>query len=72
MINKIKFLGNGDEMFKDEIHFSAPNGNDYTLCGLTLDMDGITCGDYENTNEKINCRNCQEIVDYCKPIRKTW
>ncbi|MDD3875510.1 MAG: hypothetical protein PHT69_02755 [Bacteroidales bacterium] len=72
MKNKIKFLGNGDEMFKGEIHFSAPSGNDYTLCGLTLDMDTKTCGDFENTSEKVNCTKCQEIVDYCKSIRKTW
>ena len=72
MKNKIKFLGNGDEMFKDEIHFSGSVGSDYTLCGLTLDSDEKTCGHFKATTEKVNCIHCQEIVDYCKLIKKTW
>jgi hypothetical protein len=72
MANKIKFFGNGDEIFKGEVHLVAPKGNDYTLCGLTLDMDGRTTGDYQETTEKVNCPNCQKIVDYCKSIKRTW
>ena len=30
MSNKIKFIGNGDEIFKDGIHFTSPVGSDYT------------------------------------------
>ena len=72
MSNKIKFIGNGDIDFKNEIHFIAPAGNDYTLCGLTLDGDILTCGEFKSTNEKVNCINCQEIIDFSKKIKKTW
>jgi len=70
--NKIKFIGDGDDVFKDSIHFTGALGGDYTLCGLTLDGDKSTCGSFENTKDKVNCKDCQEIVSYCKSIRKTW
>jgi hypothetical protein len=72
MSTKIKFLGDGDPQHKGEIHFTGVVGGDYTLCGITLDSDPMTFGSYKITKEKINCTNCQEIVTYCKSIRKTW
>lgn len=72
MSNKIKFIGNGDERFKNEIHFTSPIGSDYTLCGLTLDGDPITCGQYEKTNKNVDCKDCQMIVDFSKTIKRTW
>jgi hypothetical protein len=72
MANKIKFVGNGDEIFKNEIHFTSPIGSDYTLCGLTLDGDPNTCGQYEKTNKNVDCKDCQMIVDFSKNIKKTW
>ena len=69
MSNKIKFVGNGDEVFKDGIHFTSPVGSDYTLCGLTLDGDPMTCGQYEKTNKNVDCKDCQEIIDFSKIIR---
>lgn len=69
---KIKFLGNGDADFKNSVHFTGATGGDFTLCGLTLDGDTVTTGDFKPTKDKVSCRDCQEIVTYCKSIRKTW
>tara|TARA_Y100000758_G_C15909829_1_gene370994 strand:- start:207 stop:425 length:219 start_codon:yes stop_codon:yes gene_type:complete len=69
--NKIEFIGNGDPHFEGSTHFKGQR-SDYTLCGLTMDGDVMTTGDYKATNKKVNCSSCQEIVDYCKSIKKTW
>jgi len=69
---KIKFFGNGDDDLKDTVHFVMKNGGDFTLCGLTLDGDRITCGDYYKTKENVNCNNCRKIVDYCRSIKRNW
>lgn len=52
-----------DKEFKNVIHgYSVTGGNDYTLCG----QDSV--GDYEreiislNSNKKINCPNCIELI----------
>ena len=70
MADKIKFTGTGDIQFKDEVHFVGII-NDYTLCGLTMDLDPHTCGDYINTREKVNCRNCINITNYAKSIKRS-
>jgi hypothetical protein len=69
--NKIEFIGNGDPYFQGSVHFKGLE-NDYTLCGLTMDKDPITTGDYKYSNKKVNCPDCKNIVDYCKSIKKTW
>lgn len=64
----IEFTKNED--FKGSIHFEAPSFTaGYTLCGLTLDMDQATCGDYKMTNKKVNCKHCKEIVKHCKTLK---
>ena len=70
MGSKIKFIGNADVQFKDEIHFFGTI-NDYTLCGLTMDSDEETCGDFVPTKEKVNCNNCISIVNYSKSIKRS-
>jgi len=65
----IEFIKNED--FKGSIHFEAPPFNaGYTLCGLTLDQDDRTCGDYRLTHKKVNCEICKGIVDYCITLKK--
>lgn len=70
-MNHIKFLGTGDGVVDSGIHFPAPGGNDFTLCGLTLDEDPLTAGDYKETMEKVDCEYCIQIVEFCKKISKT-
>lgn len=69
MSNKIKFTGKDvDSQFKDRVCFVGCI-NDYTLCGITLDGDTATAGDYTPTNEKVNCRDCISIVKYCQKLK---
>lgn len=70
MAEKIKFNGTGDGISDHGIHFVG-SIIDFTLCGLTLDGDPKTCGNYDHTNEKVNCQNCIEIVKDCKKIKCT-
>lgn len=67
---KVKFFLNTDFEPIPEIHFTSTI-NDYTLCGLTMDRDDKTAGDYEPTKEKVNCKYCIEIVEECKKIDKS-
>jgi len=68
MSNRIKFLRT--EHGEPAVHFTCPI-NDYTLCGLTLDGDDKTLGDYEPTNDKVDCEHCITIVKLCKSIKQT-
>ena len=54
------------EREKDLIHCEASNGQDYTLCGFTLDGDQgeIT----EVANGKINCPDCIGVIMFCRGI----
>lgn len=71
MSNKVKFTGvEVDEQFKNRICFVGCI-HDYTLCGITLDGDTGTAGDYVSTNQKVNCTDCIAIVKYCKKIKLT-
>lgn len=53
------------------IHCEAANGQDYTLCGFSLDGDQgeIT----EAVHAKINCPTCIAIITFCRGISfKSW
>lgn len=66
----IKFLGTGGGDIDNGVHFPSTNGGDYTLCGLTLDGDPCTAGDYVETDERVDCDQCIAIVNFCKAIKK--
>lgn len=70
MAAKIKFTGVGViGEFKNRVCFTGPI-QDYTLCGITLDGDSGTAGDFNATNDKCNCYDCLRIVNLCKSIKK--
>jgi len=70
----IKFNGDGRDYKgglahdSDLVHADGAI-QDYTLCGLTLDGDSATCGDWKTTREKITCSQCIDIIKHCKSIR---
>lgn len=67
----IRFLGNGDEDVDDPsiMHMDGPGGCDFTLCGITLDRDSQTAGDYELVNGKVTCPQCVAIIKHCRGVR---
>ena len=70
-MDHIKFIGNGDGVIDNGVHFPAANGDDYTLCGITLDHDPFTAGDYVSTSKKVDCEQCIGIVEFGKKIKKS-
>ena len=68
MTARYKFFGT--EHVEAAIHFPGTE-SDYTLCGLTMDRDPETGGDFELTKEKVNCKACINIVNFCKKIKPT-
>jgi hypothetical protein len=67
----IIFKGDGgDKTLKGTIHFGGPkNTSDYTLCGVTLDFDIKTAGDWDLTHKPVNCRRCSDYVKLCKSYK---
>ena len=62
----IKFNNDGvDEMKGQHVNGVA---SDFTLCGITLDNDSETAGTYEEKQGKITCKDCLEIINYCKTL----
>lgn len=59
-----------------EVHYVSPIGDATTLCGDDTAGDtGIhgRNGGYEystNTYEKVDCRKCIKLVNFCKQINK--
>ncbi len=70
-MKRIKILGTGADMPKDDVHFESFDGNDYTLCGETLDGDPETVGDYESTTDKVNCKTCIDLVKTFKKVKRS-
>lgn len=70
MATKIKFNGTGDGETDNGVHFVSVI-NDYTLCGITLDGDSKTSGEFDKTNKKVDCDDCKRIVLMCKNIRNS-
>lgn len=70
MARKIKFDFEEETTIGGGVHFVSEL-NDYTLCGLSLDGDTGTTGAFKATKQKVNCKHCIEIIEYCKKIKKT-
>lgn len=71
MATKVKFTGeNVIAEFKDRVCFQG-SIQDYTLCGITLDGDTGTAGDFNITNDRVNCLDCLSIVRLCKTIKRS-
>ena len=70
----IEFLGTGRDTTPGcqpgIFHADAGwGGDDFTLCGITLDGDEETAGDFRGVGgEKINCPVCLDIIQFCKKI----
>lgn len=68
----IEFIGNG----VDDTELCSPGvyhsfgviGGDFTLCGISLDNDTGTIGEYHTVNSKINCPLCIAVIEFCKKI----
>lgn len=69
MAHRIKFNGTGDGITDSGIHFVGL-GSDYTLCGITLDGDPSTAGDFDSTTKKVGCKQCIEIVEFSKKVNR--
>jgi hypothetical protein len=69
-MRKIKFIENGDGVVDSDIHFASPLVNDFTLCGLSMDGDRSTTGDFVETNERVDCSDCSTIVSFGKKVKK--
>lgn len=46
-----------------EVHYEGPNGNDYTLCGDTLDE---CVGEPTETKKRVTCERCKAIVRHVR------
>lgn len=57
------------ETEKNLVHCEAANGQDYTLCGFTLDQDQGAITEVAGT--KINCPDCINIIEFSQSIRKS-
>jgi len=44
-------------------------GNDFTLCGMTLDDDPTIMMSQELITGKVTCKHCLELIKYCKSIK---
>ena len=68
------------EISKGIVHADGPDGNDYTLCGVTAErarksMDEYTADVFASetetepcmvkTKDKIDCETCAAIIRYC-------
>lgn len=56
-----------------EIHFISYNNSYLTLCGLDGDDDGDNLSQItiDVTTERVNCKDCIAIYDYCKKIKES-
>lgn len=51
------------ETNETEVHYDAPGGMDYTLCGDTLDE----CAEEPAyTNKRVNCERCIDFVQHVR------
>lgn len=66
---KIEFDGTGDGITDNGVHFVGCI-SDYTLCGITMDLDTDTAGGFNDTTKKVDCEQCIRIINYCKSISK--
>lgn len=50
-------------------HADGHSGNDYTLCGLTLDGDSTVINSHEVITGKITCPECIAIIKHCRTLK---
>ena len=51
-------------------HAQRPDGNDFTLCGFTLDGDR-SCVEWEQTtDDPITCEQCWAVITFVRSIRQ--
>lgn len=63
-----KIIENG----KVTVHFVGVGQKDYALCGQDLAGDSkLGYTESQNTKEKVTCRDCIEIVEYCRSIKRS-
>mgnify|MGYP003613857238 CR=1 FL=1 len=54
------------------IHFVGVGQKDYALCGQDLAGDSkLGYEESEGTKERVTCRDCIAIVEYCKKIKRS-
>jgi len=51
-------------------HAFEQGGNDYTLCGYTLDGDELVVKDNKIIEGQITCEQCWAIIEYCRTIKQ--
>ncbi len=63
-----KIIENGNAT----IHFVGEGQKDYALCGQDLAGDSkLGYEKSEGTKERVTCRDCIAIVEYCKKIKRS-
>lgn len=67
---KITFINPDTDREKTVVHFVSPDCGDYSLCGVDIAGD-IGYDDGKPTNETANCRQCVELVLFCKAIKRS-
>ena len=67
----VKFIGNGDGVVSDpSVLHLAGTGPDYTLCGLTMDGDQETAGEFEMLSRgPVTCSHCISIIKQCRGVK---
>lgn len=67
----IRFMGDGDGVVDDPnvLHLDGAT-QDFTLCGLTLDGDTKTAGNFVLvTAKQVTCPACVAIIKHCRGVR---
>ena len=64
-------LGDNPEYCSEgELHLDGPDGTDFTLCGLSLDGDPDSVGEYKVVNaSKVTCPRCMAIIKKCRGVK---
>ena len=64
----IRFLEKGDgDVDAPVLHLGSALGIDYTLCGITLDGDTQTAGEYEVLDAPaVTCEACLATIEHCR------
>lgn len=65
----VQFTGDGadTDINSDVLHMCGADGNDFTLCGITLDGDDKTAGSFNVINApRVTCPSCVAIIKHCR------
>ena len=67
---RILFKNNGSENMEAFVHLDSGNGHDFTFCGLSLDGDPDTTGEFvELKRGKITCPDCIQMIKHARSVR---